>query len=141
MAGSSMAFTYDRGPGPIVRVVADWVSDDADGTVSGTTTVKVSGRVIKAITNPGAAAPDANYDIAITGEESVDVLGNVQTGLGNRHTSTTEETYFLVKDAAPLAQSIHPVVCSELTVAVSNAGNSKAGKLVLFIEGQLSGSF
>lgn len=141
MAGSSMTFTYDNGDdytagrGSIRKVIADWVSDDAAGTASGTTS-KIVGRLIKAVTDPGSTAPDANYDIAITDEEGVDVLTACQSTLANRHTSTTEEVYFLVKDAAgtPLAQSVHPVVCDKLTVAVSAAGNSKTGQVILYYE-------
>lgn len=143
MAGSSMTFTYDRGPGPIVRVVADWTSDDSAGTASGTTTVKVIGKLIKAVTDPGSAAPTDNYDITISDDEGVDVLAACQSTLANRHTTTTQQAYFLLLDAAgtPLAQSVHPVVCGPLTLAVANAGNSKTGQIILYVEGTLSGSF
>lgn len=143
MAGSSMTFTYDPGPGPIVRVVADWTSDDSAGTASGTTTVKVIGKLIKAVTDPGSAAPTDNYDITISDDEGVDVLAACQSTLANRHTTTTQQAYFLLLDAAgtPLAQSVHPVVCGPLTLAVANAGNSKTGQIILYVEGTLSGSF
>ena len=142
MAGSSMTFTYDRGPGPIKRIIADWLSDDATGAVSGTTTVKAIGRLIKGVTDPGSAAPTDNYDIAITDDESVDVLAACQSTLANRDTATSEQAYFLLLDTAgtPLAQSVHPVVCSVLTVAVTNAGNAKTGQLILYIEGELAGN-
>jgi len=140
MAGSSMTFTYEAF-GPIVKVIADWTSDSATGAVSGTTAVKVIGEMVKCVTDPGAAAPDANYDIDVTDEESVNVLTAVQTTLANRHTTSTEEVYFLVKDAAPLAQSIHPVVADKLTFAVTNAGNSKNGQLILYVRGSLHGSW
>ena len=139
MAGSSMTFTYDDGyngdgkQNGIRRVIATWTSDDSTGAVSGTTR-NIVGSLVKAVTDPGDAAPTDNYDIAITDDYGVDVLGACQSGLGNRHTSTTQQVYFLVLDAAgpPLAQSIHPVVCSPLTIAITNAGNSKNGVLVLY---------
>lgn len=138
---SSTTFTYDRGPGPITRVILDWVSDAA-GAAAGTTTVKVVGRLVKAITDPGAAAPTANYDVVITDDENVNVLGGCDDDLVDRHTSTSEEVYFLVKDHAgtPLAQSVHPVVCSTLTFTIANAGDSKAGQIILYVEGQLHGN-
>lgn len=141
MAGSSMTFTYDRGPGPVVRVIAEWTSDDATGAVSGTTTAKVVGRLVKGVTDPGSAAPTDNYDIAITDDEGVDVLAACQSTLANRDTTNTEQAYFLVLDAAatPLAQSVHPIVCSTLTVAVTNAGNSKTGQVILYVEGEILG--
>ncbi len=142
MAGSAMAFTYDKGPGPIKRVIATWTSDDTAGTASGSTTNKIVGRIVKAITNPGTAAPTANYDITVSDEQSVNVLTACDDDLQNRHTSNTEETYFfaLDTDATPLAKAVHPAVCSTLTVAVANAGNSKEGVLILFVEGEIVGS-
>lgn len=139
MAGSSMTFTYDDGAdgsgvtGGIRKVLVSWTSDDTTGAVTGTT-MKIVGTLIKAVTDPGAAAPTANYDIAITDEEGVDVLAACQSTLANRHTANSEQVYFLVLDAAgtPLAQSVHPVVCDALTIAVTNAGNSKTGQLVLY---------
>lgn len=136
----AVTFTYERGAGGFCRVIADWTSD-ASGDAAGTTTVRVCGRIVKGTTDPGSAAPTANYDIVITDDEGVDVLTACQTGLANRHTSTTEEQYFLVKDAAPLAQSIHPVVCSVLTFTVAAAGNAKTGQIILTIEGALDGAF
>lgn len=141
MAGSSMSFTYDDGAdgaglrGNIRKVIADWTSDDSDGTASGTTR-KIVGRLIKAVTDPGSVAPTDDYDITITDPEGLDVLAVCQSGLSNRDTANSEQVYFLVLDAAgtPLAQSIHPVVCDPLTIAVANAGNSKTGQIILYYE-------
>ncbi len=134
MAGSSMSFTYDE-QGSIRKVIVDWVSDDSTGAVSGTCK-KIAGRLIKAITNPGGAAPTANYDIAITDEESVDVLASCQNSLANRHTSSTECVYLYLKNAdiTPIGIAEFPVVNDALTFAVTTAGNSKTGRIVLFYE-------
>ncbi len=140
MAGSSTV-VYDNGQdrtglhGSIRKIVIDWVSDASDGTCT-ILLEKISGELIKGVTNPGATAPTASYDIVITDEESVDVLAAcVAAGrLGDRHTSTSEQAYFFVEDfnTAPLAKGVHPVVCDKLTVAITNAGNSKVGRLVLY---------
>ena len=132
MAGSSMTFTYDN-IGEIRKVIADWISDDATGAVSGTCK-KITGTLIKAVTDPSATAPTADYDIAITDELSVNVLGNCVDNLVDRHTSTTEEVYLLVSNLAATdpAGNVHPIVCDKLTFAVTNAGNSKAGQIVLY---------
>ena len=145
MSGSSMTFAYDNGPGPLKKVIVDWISDSATGAVSGTTAVKVVGRLVKATTDPaaGGSAPTDNYDITVTDDEGVDVLAACQGTLADRDTANTEEQYFLVKDLAagtPLAQSIHPAVCSPLGFAVAAAGNSKAGQIILFVEGELLGN-
>lgn len=135
MAGSSMTFTYDEVNGRVHRIIADWVSDSSTGAVTGTTKV-VNGRLVKGITDPGATAPSDNYDITITDEEGVNVLTACTLSLENRHTSTTQEVYFLISDgggtALPLAA--HPVVCGTLSIAVASAGNSKVGQLILYIE-------
>lgn len=140
MAGT-MTITYDDGQdgagfrGRIRKIVADWTSDAADGTCSGTTR-KISGRLIKAVTDPGSVAPTDDYDISITDEEGSDVLSPCQNTLANRDSTSTEQVYFLVKDTAgtPLAQSLHPAVCDQLTISISNAGNSKTGQLIMYYE-------
>lgn len=134
MAGSLMTFSYVN-IGPIRKVIVDWLSDDSTSAVDGTTTQTICGTLIKAITNPGSAAPTDNYDIAITDEELHDVLANSQSTLANRDTTNTEEVYFMELDAAavtPLAQGVQPVVCDRLKFAVTAAGNAKTGRIVLY---------
>lgn len=139
MAGSSMTITYEdaydfRGRlCGIRKVIADWTSDDTTGAVSGTTD-KVVGELIKGVTDPGSAAPTDNYDIAITDEEGVDVLGSSVSSLANRHTTSTQCVYFNLTDGAmtPLPIGAYPVVCDKLTIAVTNAGNSKTGQIILY---------
>ena len=132
MAGSSMTFTYDD-IGGIRKVIADWTSDDTTGAVSGTCK-KVTGTLVKGVTDPGATAPTDNYDIAITDSEGLDVLGNCVDNLADRDTANTEEVYFLVSNLAATdpAGNLHPVVCDPLTISVTNAGNSKQGQVILY---------
>ena len=132
MAGSSMTFSYDN-IGKIRKVIADWVSDDTTGAVSGTT-VKIIGSLIKGVTDPGAAAPTASYDVVVTDEEGVNVLGNCRDDLIDRHTSNTEEVYFFVSDLATTDPGgiVHPAVTDKLTISVTNAGNSKDGQAILY---------
>lgn len=140
MAGSAMTFAYDRGqdleglPGGVRKVTVSWTSDSATGAVTGTT-AKIVGRLIKGVTVPsGSAAPTNLYDINITDEQSVDVLAGCKVSLVNRSSTNTEEQYFLVlnNDTTALSMAVHPAVCNALTVAVTNAGNSKAGTIVLY---------
>lgn len=133
-----VTITYDGdpdvlgGPQRVRRIIMDWTSH-TDGAATGTTK-KISGHIIKIITNPGSTAPTDNYDIAITGDESDDILANSIATLANRDTSTTEIIYPFVKDAAatPLEQSVFPVVCDVLSIAVTNAGSTKDGKIVIY---------
>ena len=147
MAGSASTITYDQGQdhagqhGPIKRVIIDWTSDDTTGAVTATTG-KIVGQLLKVVTDPGAAAPTANYDIVISDDESLDVLSGlagvgtaVAPTLANRHTSTTEVVYLrtesVVTTGYPLAGT-EPYVCSTLSVAVTNAGNSKNGQIIIY---------
>lgn len=136
MAASSTV-TYDK-LGPIKKVLIDWTSDAAGACVIAL--AKISGHLIKAVTDPSATAPTANYDIVITDPEGVNVLAGCDDDLADRHTSNTEEVYFLVKDHAgtPLAQSLHPVVCDVLTVTLANAGDSKSGQIILYVAGDIA---
>lgn len=150
MAGSAMTFTYDEGNDGIgqhcnvKQLICAWTSDSAAGACSSATATltganrKIVGRLVKAVTVPGAggAAPTDNYDITLKDEQANDVLAACQKTLVDRDTANTEEVYFLVLDGAgtPLAQSLHPVVCNVLTIAVANAGNSKTGTIILYYE-------
>jgi hypothetical protein len=75
MAGSSVTFTETR-IGPVKKIKAVWVSDDAAGTASGTTSFPYSGKIELLTTVPAAAgaAPTDDYDITLTDSDSVDVL-------------------------------------------------------------------
>ena len=121
MAGSVMTFTetiYTT----VKKIKCTWTSDDTTGAVSGTTAEVYSGRLFGAITVPSAvAAPTALYDIAVNDGDSVDVaLGT----LADRSATATE--YRAEASMAGMANS-------KLTVAITNAGNSKQGTLYLFI--------
>lgn len=121
MAGSSMVFT-ETTFSTVKKIKAVWVSDDALGTASGTTTEAYSGRFIGLITDPTSPAPTQGYTITIADSDGVDLLLGAATA--NRHTTTTE--FVKEADMAAVAQST-------LTFAVSGAGNSKQGTIYLLI--------
>ena len=91
------------------------------GTVSQATTASFDGKLLTLVTDPGATAPDPNYDVTILDSNSLDVL----VGAGaNRHTSTTE----LVNQA-----TLGAVAGSTLTLTIANAGDEKTGDVYLYI--------
>lgn len=145
MSGSAMVFTYQK-LGPIVKVIANFVSDSATGAASGTTTNIISGKLIKIVTDPGSAAPSANWDVVITDPEGVTVTAKCETAvvaaLVARHTTNTEQTYLhlMGTDAGVASMAAFPVVCDALTFAVANAGNSTTGEIILYVEGEIIGS-
>lgn len=121
MAGSSVTFTENQGPG-LQKVKAAWTSDDTTGAVSDTTTYAYNGKVERFITDPdGTAAPTDDYDITITDEDGYDVLHGAGA---DRDTANTEQV---------LASSLGMVYKSTLTLNVTNAGNSKQGVVYLYI--------
>ena len=137
MAGSSMTFDYDDGydrsgrAGTIRKVIVDWLSDDATGAVSGTSD-KIVGELLKGVTDPdGDAAPSDNYDITLSDAEGANLLANCMDDLADRDTANAETVDFIVSDGTG-GTGARPVVSSPITVAVANAGNAKAGRLVLY---------
>jgi hypothetical protein len=137
-----MNFTYDDGtdgagrPGKIRKVIADFVTDSATGSVAGTTR-KIVGELIKIVTDDSGTAPDANWDVVLTDEKGVDLSIHMDdvaiAALIARHTTTALETYLPLEDTAGTARTAAwPVICDNLTVTVNNAGNSKNGQIILY---------
>lgn len=144
MAGSSTTVTYDNGDmgtdiggrGSIRRILIDFTTDDGTGSVA-VTTQKISGELIKIVTDPGATAPTDNWDVVLTDDEGVDLSVHMDdvaiAALIARDTSNSEETYLPLEDTAGTGRvGVWPVVCSPLTVTVNNAGNSKTGQIILY---------
>lgn len=144
MAGSSTTVTYDNGDlgadiggrGSIRRVLIDFTTDDSTGSVT-CTTQKISGELIKIVTDPGSAAPTDNWDVVLTDDEGVDLSVHMDdvaiAALIARDTANSEETYLPLEDTAGTGRvGAWPVVCSPITVTVNNAGNSKTGQIILY---------
>lgn len=130
MAGSSVTETHEK-LGPIGVVTLSWVADDTDGSVPATAlTTKISGRLLALVTNPGATAPTANYDIVLNDGDSFDVLEGVGA---NRHTSTTEKVRIVYSGTS----SNPPVAASDtLTFTLTNnVVNSALGTAKIYYEG------
>jgi hypothetical protein len=132
MAGSAMTFAYDT-VGPIKKITVSWTSDSVTGAVSGTTAT-VRGYLLAGITDPGAAAPTADYDIVLTDSEGANILADCDDDLIDRHTTNSEHIDFVVATAT----GARPAVVSKITVAVTAAGNSKNGTLVLLVDGEIA---
>lgn len=100
----------------------EWVSSTDTGLVSGTSRHRYTGHIVGVCTVPGAGglAPDDNYDITLTDNNEVDAANGQ---LANRHTSTTQWVF----------ASLGHVVNSQITLNVTNAGNSNAGTTYVYI--------
>lgn len=135
MAGATSTITYDDGQdgtgrhGSVRKILIDWTSDDTTGDVTATTR-KISGELLKAVTDPGATAPTTLYDVTITDAEGANVLANCHDDLADRSATATETVDFFLTGAANVGA--RPVVCDVLSVAVTNAGNSKEGQVIIY---------
>ena len=100
-------------------------ADASDGSFPATATSTDITNAIKGyylyklITNPGTTAPTANYDITITDEDGIDIMGG---NAMNRHTSNSESTYPMI-GTQPFAQPIiGPITLNITNNSVNSAG-------------------
>ena len=129
MANMVATVTYDE-TGPVNIIIVDWLSDDAAGTWTADTK-KISGSLVKAITDPGATAPTDDYDITIKDAAAYNVLTHAHDDLVDRDTANVEEVYFFLSDGAAIHGNF-PVVCDVLTIAGAACGNAKVGQLRVY---------
>lgn len=114
MAGTVTLTHYTIGN--IRKVVATCVADAADGSFPATALPAIEGRILALATNPGATAPQDNYDVTLPNQHGYDVL----QGLGaNRHTSTTQQVPILYSGTGT-----HPAVDESDTLTLTIAGNN-----------------
>ena len=112
---------YNGFPG-IKKIVWSWKSTDLGVVTGAVTDNKYTGELIRFITDPGATAPTADYDVTILDSDLTDVL----IGAGaDRHTSTTQQV---------IASSLGCVYDSTLTLEIEHAGDAKLGTVYLYIK-------
>lgn len=103
--------------GHIRRVTLTCTGDAADGSFPATAlTTPIEGRLLKLVTNPGATAPTANYDIVLTDQHGSDVLQGVGA---NRHTTSTETALIVYSGTGT-----HPCVDDSDTLTLTITNNS-----------------
>ena len=102
----------------VLDVVFTCTADASDASFPATAiTEKISGYLIQMITNPGATAPQSNYDITLLEDKGgIDVL---QATGANRH-ATNSELAVIVYDST----SLHPVVSKDDTLTLTIANNN-----------------
>lgn len=122
---------YRRNGTDIVKHTFEWESD-ADGDASVQSGAVVSGRIERVVFVPSASAvPTAAYDVTLTDADGINVLG----GQGSDLSETTASSVCpgtALKDGTTVGV-VPTVVDSILTLNVENAGNTKAGKVVVYV--------
>lgn len=102
--------------GNVRKIIATCVADAADATFPATALPAIEGRLLALATNPGATAPQDNYDITLVDQHGHDVLEGVGA---NRHTTTTQKVAVVFSGTA-----VHPVVDESDTLTLTLAGNN-----------------
>lgn len=119
MAGT--VTTTEETIGSISKITFDWTSS-AGGAADATTTNYYSGVIQRVVQIPGATTPTAAYDVIVSDDDGADVL----LGLG----ANLSESAVTQKVAA---DKLGTVANAQLTLAVTNAGNAKTGKTILYL--------
>lgn len=114
----------------IRRIELDWLSD-ASGDVSGTDTDTVTGQILRVVFIPdsGGTQPTNLYDVVLNDADSLDVLAALGANLSN--TTSTQVVPVVTNGTA--GNMAPMVVDSVLSLVVSNAGNAKGGKVILYV--------
>jgi hypothetical protein len=108
----------------------NWVASSSDGSVPSFETYQINGYLIHAVTIPGTPSPTALYDIALTDENGLAVMG----GTMSDRSATAKEV------AIPKLNSLDSIygaiyVAGPLTLAITNNSvNSAAGKILLYVQ-------
>lgn len=113
--------------GSLGKLIGTWLSHtDGVATISG---IPFNGTIRRIVSNPGSAAPSANWDFTITDDDSLDLAA----GLGaNRHTSNTEEFVPLKGDGTVTESPVAAV--GLISINVTNAGSGKDGVITVYYE-------
>lgn len=129
--GTEWSQIYRANDTDLVEDTFSWVSD-VDGNSTLVSGLAVSGEIERVDFIPSAsAAPAADYDVTLTDEDGIDVLG----GQGANRSASAKST---VCPGTPLrdgttVSTVPMIVDGLLTLNVSNAGDSKAGRVVVYV--------
>ncbi len=124
----TVVVTFKSRVGGISRIDFDWIST-AGGVAELFIGSALHGELIALVTDPGTAAPTANYGITIEDDKSIDILND--KGL-LRHTTATEQQSIFLDGVTTVLGFLRPVSTDNLTFKVAAAGDTKAGLAQLY---------
>jgi len=118
-----MAVNEFRQKTGINKIQWDWACSSA-GAASEATTYSYNGQIIRAIFEPdsGGTQPTDAYDVTVTDSDGYDVIHGLGANLSN-----AANVYKTNGDGLGCMTS------STLTLVVANAGDTKGGKVTLYI--------
>lgn len=115
----------------VVKHTFEWTSN-ASGNATIPSMLPVSGAIARVAFVPDSvAAPTASYDVTLTDSDGIDVLAGQGANLSDTLASHVCPGVPL-KDGTTIGALV-VVVDSVLTLNVSNAGNTKSGKVVVYV--------
>lgn len=127
----SWSTSYRENGSDVVKHTFEWVSD-ASGNATIPSGFAVSGYITRVVIIPsGSAAPTTLYDLTMTDEDGVDVLAG--RGANMSATATLSMCPGTPINDGTTASVVPVVVDSILTLNVANAGNAKAGTVVVYV--------
>ena len=123
--------SYRQNGSDVVKHTFTWVSDSG-GAATVASDIAISGQIVRVVIIPsGTAAPTTLYDMTLTDSNSVDVLAGQGANLSATVTANVCPGTPL-KDGTTV--SVVPmVVDSVLTLNITNAGNAKAGTVIVYV--------
>jgi len=110
----------------VKEIIFTWTSDAA-GDADGTTVESYDGEVLGVVTVP-TTTPTADYDVVLNNDASIDIL----FGAGANRSNSAIETISPIggdTNAKPIAS----LAGTKLTLEVSNAGDTKAGIVIVHV--------
>lgn len=112
----------------------DWTADAADGSVPDTVLTdrdgdnsNINAFIVLAVTDPGATAPTASYDITLEDENGVDAMGGA---LADRSATVSEQAMPLIS-GSPVPRLVSGTLTFKLA---NNSVNSAVGKCYVYMQ-------
>ena len=127
-ASSQTETHYTNLPGDVDVWVIAWTAHTDGSYTNYTTQWNVDGYVFMVVTDPGATAPQALYDITLLDSDGIDVMGGE---LANLSATATEQ-------AVPKIGAVYGTrfVRGPLTLTISNNNvNTALGEVIIYIWG------
>lgn len=121
-----------RNFGSVQRHIFEWTSNSS-GAASVASNVPISGIIRRVVFVPSAtAAPTDLYDAVLNDSDSIDVLAGQGANLAAA-SSLNVCPGTPLEDGTTVSVT-EMVVNSVLTLVISNAGDTKSGKVILYVE-------